>query len=517
MCGIYARISRYPRTKNYYKKIKHRGPDASLIKEFQINEFYITLVFHRLSIMGLDQQSTTILEKDNVYLICNGEIYNYQELMEKHNYTPTTHSDCESILAVYLNSPKTIEENLETLDGVFSFIILDLNNNHVFVARDRLGVRPLFYKKTRNTLEFSSEAKGLISKKNYKIRPFPPGKFAIFSLYDVFIKPVYWTKKFSVQRIGYSGAKNVIKELLTESVNKRLHPDRPMGFLLSGGLDSSLIAGIANKLVKEKITTFSIGFDENSPDLIKAREVAKFLGSDHHEVIYSLEEIRNCLEDLIYTLETYDITTVRASLPMYLLSKYISENTNVKVLFSGEGADEIFGGYIYLQKAPTFEEFQKELESLTKHLYLFDVLRADRTTARWGLELRVPFLDSDFYNFVMGLDPTLKKTNPEKQILRNAFQSENLIPETVLNRKKEAFSDGVGVGSVTTLKELGADYETRNVSCKYTAKPETGEAKMYYSIFKKLFRGYNNTLFYWMPKWSPEANGDPSATVLENY
>ena len=534
MCGIYTRISKNKgdsqKIEKKYKTIQVRGPDATLIKEFEMNNYYVTLVFHRLSIMGFDEKSTTILENDSIFVVCNGEIYNYKELMKKYKYTPSTNSDCESIIALYKQSPGTFHKSIQQLDGYFAFFLFDLNKNVFIAARDHIGIRPLFFKISEDTIEYASEAKALLDndKFDFIIRQFPNGHITIKNsnyenIYDYTFSPdfIEWRSKPIFQHTDYETSKLMVKTLLTRAVHKRLVSDRKIGFLVSGGLDSSLVAGIASKFLNRKITTFSIGYDKNSPDLINAREVAKFLGSDHHEVLYTDEDIKKTLPELIYALELDDITTARASLPMYLLSKYISQNTDIKVIFSGEGADELYGGYLYMQNAPNFDEFQKESDFLVDNLKYFDVLRADRTTARWGLEIRVPFLDTDHYNFVSGLDPVHKLTYPEKRLLRDAFRGENLIPDSILNRKKEAFSDGVGSGSVQTLKRMAkesSEFENLKVDLPdYIEKPQTPEAKMYHSIFRRHFPYFNHRQFYWMPKWSPEFNGDPSATVLKVY
>ena len=368
MCGIYTRISKNKgdsqKIEKKYKTIQVRGPDATLIKEFEMNNYYVTLVFHRLSIMGFDEKSTTILENDSIFVVCNGEIYNYKELMKKYKYTPSTNSDCESIIALYKQSPGTFHKSIQQLDGYFAFFLFDLNKNVFIAARDHIGIRPLFFKISEDTIEYASEAKALLDndKFDFIIRQFPNGHITIKNsnyenIYDYTFSPdfIEWRSKPIFQHTDYETSKLMVKTLLTRAVHKRLVSDRKIGFLVSGGLDSSLVAGIASKFLNRKITTFSIGYDKNSPDLINAREVAKFLGSDHHEVLYTDEDIKKTLPELIYALELDDITTARASLPMYLLSKYISQNTDIKVIFSGEGADELYGGYLYMQNAPNFD------------------------------------------------------------------------------------------------------------------------------------------------------------------
>lgn len=512
MCGIFANLD--SNDSENFCAIKHRGPDTTDTHETE-NTF---LGFHRLSIMGLSKKENHIINDDNVYLLCNGEIYNYKELYKKYNLTPKTESDCEIILRLYLNYMQNnsfmsfwepvnfFKKVILELDGDFAFVIMDYNKDIVLASRDRIGVRPLFI--NSNYTKFASEEKALYNPE----KQFTPGTF--YFKYDEFKTVEYYWRFPLTSRISYEPATKIIQNLLVKSIEKRLMSDRPIGFLLSGGLDSSIIACLSSKLLNKKITTFSIGY-ENSPDLIAARKVAEFIDSDHHEVIMTDEDIKNNLEQLIYCLGSFDITTVRASMPMYLLSAYISNNTPIKVLFSGEGADELFAGYLYLHKAPSYSSLDTELKSLVKNLHLFDCRRADRTTARWGLELRVPFLDADFIDFAMGLDPSIKMggNRIEKAVLRDSVI--DLIPEDIRIRRKEAFSDGVGSRSVEYLKSLAEGLETYSETETEKAIPETKEAKMYYIIFKNFYKDFNDTYFYWMPKWSNTK--DPSATTLENY
>jgi asparagine synthase (glutamine-hydrolysing) len=528
MCGIFASISQnqpLEDLKARFQKIAHRGPDGSYY-EYLDNRIF--LGFHRLAIMGLTQNENKILSKNGVYLLCNGEIYNHRYFADKYILTLETESDCEVILQLYLENVKIfaddptiisridyLQDAVRSLDGDFAFIIWDSVNEVLVAARDRIGVRPLFTYTDKNCIEFASEEKALLD--SSKVTQFEPGSL-LYCLHHgslQYSKTIKWWSRPQVSRIDYESAKLFVQTLLINSVRKRLISHRPVGFLLSGGLDSSLVASIASKFVK--VTTFSIGY-ESSSDLIAARKVAKYLDSVHHEVILTDDDIKSSLNDLIKTLGCYDVTTIRASMPMYILSKYISEKTDIKVLFSGEGSDELFAGYLYLHKFTTLFDLQKELESLIDNLQYFDVRRADRTTARWGLELRVPFLDADLVEFVMALHPHVKmgKTRMEKLVLRDAFVG--WLPDEILYRKKEAFSDGVGSRSVELLKQMAEDYSYFPVrSSTIYATPVTNEAKMYYSIFKDHYRYFNDTFSYWMPKWSPEVKHDPSATFLSNY
>jgi asparagine synthase (glutamine-hydrolysing) len=535
MCGIFASIgSKYfhydlEDIRERFNNIQHRGPDNTDTCYIQSRIMSTFLGFHRLAIMGLSSVENKILSEDGVYVLCNGEVYAHREFARKESLSLQTDSDCETILKMYnnyihnrefaesMNLWSTIEymkRLTATLDSVYAYIIWDSKREILIVARDRIGIRPLFYNENRETLEFCSEEKGLHL--NADTKQFPPGH--ILYKQRGFTHLEKWWEPPQISHVSEALAKVMINKLLTESIRKRLVSDRPTGFLLSGGLDSSLVASIAAKLMPTiSITTFSIGYPD-SPDLEAAKKVASRLGSHHHEVIMTDDNIRDNLKDLIWTLGTYDITTIRASMPMYILSRYISKQTDIRVLFSGEGADELFAGYLYLHKAPTPNKLQIELNRLISELHLFDVRRADRTTARWGLELRVPFLDADFANFVMALHPIYKmgKDRIEKKILRDSFK--NYLPDSILYRQKEAFSDGVGSRSVELLKNMAENNFIMYTSpLKKFAQPQTLEAKYYYSIFKELFGDFNDTSHYWMPRWSPEAGHDPSATKLSNY
>lgn len=519
MCAIFSFIKKgiitaeeLEKIKEQFYRLQHRGPDHTSFEIVEKWGYTVFLGFHRLSIVGLSEQSNDLLQDDGVYLTCNGEIYNYKSLIKKYNLTMRTDSDCEVILQLYRLYPDHIIDILKELDGVFAFVLYDSNRRKIIASRDRIGVRPLFASADMHeSISFASEGKAL----DDLTTPFHPGHVLIKTLGgsgDI----VNWVPEPPRFNAPYTVAKDIIKELLIESVKKRLISDRPIGFLVSGGLDSSLVASIAQKLLNKPITTFSIGI-KGSPDLVAARKVADFLQSEHHEIIITTEDILHALPDVIHANESFDITTTRASIPMYLIAKYIRENTDIKVIFSGEGADELFGGYLYFHNAPSPKEFQNETVRLLKELYRYDVLRADRTTAVWGLELRVPFLDADLLQYVTGIDPQHKMPSEhgiEKAIIRHAF--DGYLPESVLYRQKEAFSDGVGYSSVHALKEyaISCDEEVASVLENF-AQPVTPEARMYYRIFCD----YYNTQYglytekYWMPRWFEDVT-DPSATVL---
>jgi asparagine synthase (glutamine-hydrolysing) len=519
MCGIFFYYQRDELTqsqietlKTFFQKIQHRGPDCTTSSILKSNYGQGFIGFHRLAIIDPTPQTNPYLYDNEVYLTCNGEIYNYKYLITKYNLPVKTGSDCEVILQLYLHYPELWPEILKELDGVFAFILYDNKNGKIIAGRDRFGVRPMFLSITDNTVSFSSEGKGI---PNEGGQPFKPGHYLSMDLSDWSFNFVKWFTWGNYFPVTFEISQKIVKELFIEGVKKRLISDRPIGFLVSGGLDSSLVASIASQFLP-KITTFSIGLP-GSPDLEAARKVAEYLNSDHHEIIISTQDIIDALPNVIYHNESYDTTTTRASIPMYLLAKYIRKNTDIKVIFSGEGADELFGGYLYFHKAPTFDHFQKETHYLLEELYKYDLLRGDRTTAAWGLELRVPFLDASLVSFVAMLDPSHKmpsKHSIEKELLRSAFTG--YLPECILYRQKEAFSDGVGYNSVKSLKEWAEQFEYSLQPHITGAKPITMESKLYYKLFTDRYAKNLGlyTEYYWMPKWY-EGITDPSATVLD--
>lgn len=525
MCGIFAVVQQGTFSKNdkktmnnHFQMIKYRGPDHTSSVILKYNEYSIFLGFHRLAITDTSKVSDNLLSDNGVYIICNGEIYNYEYLSKKYNLIRKTGSDCEVILQLYRSVPELWPNILQELDGVFSFVLFDNNKGLIYVSRDRFGVRPLFIGKDDNSISFASEGKAI---PHTTAEQFLPGVFQSFSLNGDFeINTFKWHIQSPYFNIPLNSSKVIIKELFIEAVRKRLNADRPIGFLVSGGLDSSLVAAVAQAILGKQITTFSIGL-QGSPDLIAAAKVSAFLKSNHHEIIISTTDIINALPKVIYHNESYDITTTRASIPMYLLTKYISENTDIKVIFSGEGSDELLGGYLYFHNAPSFNDLQNETIRLLKELYKTDVLRSDRMISGAGLEGRFPFLDASFTSFISGLDPSFKfptKEKLEKHLLRSAFQG--YLPDEILWRKKEAFSDGVGSDSVKSLKDYAQKTVLIDLSNHVSnkAQPFTFESQLYFNIFLEHYKHkiglYND--YYWMPKWSNESS-DPSATVLNVY
>lgn len=527
MCGIFAYIEtkatpdKLDALRRSFQSIQHRGPDHSSHIIIEKPNHTVFLGFHRLAIIDPSPSSDNFLQDNGVYLICNGEIYNYKYLIKKYNLPVKTGSDCEVILQLYKSHLQLWPGIFNELDGVFAFVLYDSTRNMVWCARDRFGVRPLFEGQTRTALSFASEGKAIPL---YSAKQYSPGVFSVIDLDDTVLSNRWsiirdkWINNSVYFNLSYESAQIVIRELFTEAVRKRLMSDRPIGFLVSGGLDSSLVASVAQRLLGKKITTFSIGL-AGSPDLLAAKKVADYLGTVHHEIIITTQDIIDSLQDVIYHNESYDTTTTRASIPMYLISKYIRQNTDIKVIFSGEGADELLGGYLYFHKAPSYIAFQKESSRLIRDLHKYDLLRGDRTTARWGLEIRVPFLDADLTSFIIGLDPAHKMPGThtiEKEIMRSAFSG--YLPDEILYRQKEAFSDGIGYGSVAALKKYAEQIMGETQYCGPSGKacPSTAEEHLYYSIFQNYYHDRPNLHqnYYWMPRWHDEIT-DPSATFLD--
>ena len=479
------------------------------------------LAFHRLAIMGLHEEGMQPFNLGKNYVVCNGEIYGFRPLKEqliKEGYTFESDSDCEILLPLY---EKHGLEMFGMLDAEYALILYDGEKEKFIAARDPIGIRPLFYGYTASGIVFASEPKNLteICK---EIFPFPPGHY-----YDgeKFVCYLDITEVKEVIKDDVETVCKNIKEKLIKGIEKRLDADAPIGFLLSGGLDSSLVCAVSAKLLPHKIRTFAIGMKKDAIDLKYAKEVADYIGSDHTEVYMTKEEVLESLEEVIHLLGTFDITTIRASMGMYLLCKYIHENTNVRVLLTGEISDELFG-YKYTDFAPTAEEFQKESEKRVRELHMYDVLRADRCISVNSLEARVPFGDLDFVKYVMAVDPA-KKMNAYgmgKYLLRHAFEGDYL-PHDILYREKAAFSDAVGHSMVDDLKEYAetvyTDEEFETKRKKYVhATPFTKESLLYREIFEKYYPDQGQMIVdFWMPNksWDGCNVNDPSARVLANY
>ena len=517
MCGILAIIGKgkdQELVKTLSKRMSHRGPDES---DLHVTENGHILSHERLSIIDLHSGRQPIKGTKTAYMVHNGEVYNHQELRDgilKH-HTFRTKSDSEVIVHLY---EEFGYDFCHLLDGDWSFVVVD--GDDYIAGRDPMGVKPLYYGiDDRGRMYFASEMKP-IADQCKTFSTFPPGHYYTAATGFVkYYKPEYEDYQKATKELDLLAIRNS----LTEATRKRLMSDVPIGVLLSGGLDSSLTSSIASRLLEEsgkKLHSFSIGLNADAPDAKAARKVAEFLGTEHHEVHFTIEQGISILDKLIWHLETYDVTSIRASTPMYFLSKAITD-LGIKVVLSGEGADEIFGGYLYFRNAPTVEDFQKETIERVQKLFTADLLRADKSTMAHGLEARVPFLDKAFLDTAMLIKPEEKmpKTydGKEKYILRKAFDTPDnpYLPDEVLWRQKEQFSDGVGYNWIDQLIEYCtskvADEQLENaaVAFPYNA-PTTKEAYYYRSIFNKYYPQVSaaQTVRKWIPKW--QENQDPS-------
>ena len=481
------------------KKVRHRGPDWSGIN---CSENAI-LAHERLAIVDPVSGAQPLTSDDgNLILTVNGEIYNHMELRAKlkSKYNFKTKSDCEIILALYRERGLDF---LNELNGIFAFALYDKLNDAYFIARDHIGIVPLYrgWDKYGN-FYVASELKALEGTCP-RIEVFPPGHY-LYSREGVekrWYNPEW--RSYAYVKDNKSSIED-LRNALERAVHRQLMSDVPYGVLLSGGLDSSIVSAVARKYAARRIETedlseawwprlhsFAVGL-KGSPDLVAAQKVADHIGTVHHEVIFSIQEGLDAISDVIYHLETYDVTTVRASTPMYLLARLI-KSMGVKMVLSGEGADEIFGGYLYFHKAPDAKSFHDETVRKLDKLYLYDCLRANKSLAAWGIEGRVPFLDKEFLDVAMSLNPEDKMASDgrmEKWILRKAF--EDMLPESVAWRQKEQFSDGVGYNWIDTLKQIVSEKvsETQMDTAKYRFPinpPLTKEEYYYRSIFSEHF------------------------------
>ena len=520
MCSIIglSKCDDFEKIKKSFEKSNLRGPDGTSY----YNANSALLGFKRLAIMGLNEFGMQPFSYDDKVLVCNGEIYGFRDIkieLLKKGYSFKSDSDCEILLPLFKEFGF---EMFSKLDAEFALIIYDKKEDKIIAARDPLGIRPLYYGKSKSndTYIFASEPKILVDLVE-DIFPFPPGYYFDG---EKFIQYSFITDVESKHTRMRDVEKN-IHSLLVEGVRKRLDSDAPIGFLLSGGLDSSLVCSIATKILKKPIETFAIGMEKDAIDLKYAKEVADYLKTNHHEVIITRDDVISSLEEVIYNLATYDITTIRASVGMYLLCKYIHENTDIRVLMTGEISDELFG-YKYTDYAPNPEEFQKESKKRIDEIHMYDVLRADRCISSNSLEARVPFGDLAFVKYVMEIDPKIKmnRYNKGKYLLRKAFEGDYL-PKDILYREKAAFSDAVGHSLVEDIKEFAEDYYTDEEfeinRKKYTfAQPFTKESLMYREIFEKYYPGQAHMIKdFWMPNksWKGCDVDDPSARFLKNY
>lgn len=481
------------------KKIRHRGPDWSGIYCGKT----AILAHERLSIVDPQSGRQPLFSPDRKQVLAvNGEIYNHREIRKQYagRYEFQTGSDCEVILALYRD--KGIDF-LEDLNGIYAFALYDEEKDDFLIARDPIGVIPLYIGRDKDGKVYcASELKALEGFCD-EYEPFLPGHYYLGS--EGIMKRWYkrdWMDYDAVKDNG--GNATDIRAALDEAVKRQLMSDVPYGVLLSGGLDSSVISALAKQYASKRIETdsrqdawwpqlhsFAVGL-KGAPDLAKAREVAEHIGTVHHEINYTIQEGLDAVRDVIYFIETYDVTTVRASTPMYLLARVI-KSMGIKMVLSGEGADEVFGGYLYFHKAPNAKAFHEETVRKLSKLHLYDCLRANKSLAAWGVEGRVPFLDKEFLDVAMRLNPELKMCpgkTIEKKIVREAFA--DLLPESVAWRQKEQFSDGVGYSWIDTLKQITAeavsDEQMTHAAERFPINPPMNKEEYYYrSIFEEYF------------------------------
>lgn len=508
----------YDLFKEGFDRTISRGPDDSRITDTGFG----LLGFHRLAIMGLTGEGMQPFSLSRHYLVCNGEIYGFRSLkkkLETKGYTFKSDSDCEILLPLY---EEYGTDMFRMLDAEYALVLFDGNTHSYLAARDPIGIRPLYYGyDKKGAIVFASEPKNLIGIADH-ILPFPPGHYYKDG------KFVCYRDMTKVPSVCLDDTETVCRNIhdkLTEGIRKRLDSDAPLGFLLSGGLDSSLVCAISARILDRPIRTFAIGMSEDAIDLKYAKEVADHIGSEHTEIIITKEDVISSLPDVIQALGTFDITTIRASVGMYLICKAIHETTDIRVLMTGEISDELFG-YKYTDFAPSKEAFQEESAKRIRELHMYDVLRADRCISVNSIEARVPFGDLDFVSYVMSVDPA-KKMNiyqKGKYLLRHAFEGDYL-PYDILMREKAAFSDAVGHSLVDYLKEYAENSYTDDEfekKCKtFThAAPFTKESLLYREIFEQFYPGQGEMIKdFWMPNrsWKGCDVDDPSARVLSNY
>ena len=533
MCGIFAVLSSNIKgdgdfEKQNFHKGKNRGPENSVFKKINDKTLF---GFHRLAINGYaNPESEQPIELEDCVLICNGEIYNWNYLHRTLNIPTKTGSDCESIIHLYKKFG--IAYTLNMLDGVFAFLLFDKIKNKIYVARDPYGVRPLFCSYNKASEEhfyyvFSSELKmmtHMITDHVYSGKQFTPGSYMEINMNNGKQLSKQYFLSVCSEIPGYHLTEyyhECIRNSLIAAVNKRVkNTDREVACLLSGGLDSSLITALVAKALPDpsNLKTWSIGMI-GSEDLRYAEMVAEHIGTDHHSIILSKQEFLDAIPEVIYTIESYDTTTVRASVGNWLISKYIRENSDAKVVFNGDGSDEVTGGYMYFHLAENALEFDQECKRLLKDICYFDVLRSDRSISSHGLEARTPFLDKNFVHMYLSIPAEvrfieMKGTKIEKYLLRDAFDKTNLLPHNVLWRTKEAFSDGVSTQQESwfeTIQNFAKEkYKDMNMD------GPTAEKYWYRELFNQYYPNCKEVIPYmWMPKFVDAT--DASARTLDIY
>lgn len=552
MCGIFLYFRRsqdaqFSTIATEFEKTRHRGPDNSSLKMIKCNSGILYIGFHRLAIMDPTENGDQPFEYRDTTCICNGEIYNHQDisnkLAQKEIYTCSSKSDCEVILPLY--HEYGIEQTCRILNGEFAFIIYDHTKDQILAGSDFLRTRPLFIGYgAQGEIAMASEVKSIQSLPGIlEVKSFPPGCWwssnqpYSFNKYNVLFEKIPRAPSSTLGEIYQT-----IRFLFTKAVEKRMSADQDIGFFLSGGVDSSLCTLVGSQLSNKPIMTFTASFSNKGPDLLAAREVVKAIHSNHHEVLFSIEQGLAAIPRTIKALESYCCTTVRASVPQLLLSEWIQTNyPNIKVMISGENSDETFCGYEYFKYAPTADTSHLESVKLLENVHLYDALRADRTVASVGIELRVPFTDQELVEYVLSLDPAIvraptpeqMKTNVpgqipptfiEKKILRDAFQYSGL-PHSVLYRSKMGLSDSCSLSWVEQIKAYSNEtisdeqFNLRNVYFPVNP-PRTKEEFMYRQIFEKWYPGKADLIKgHWMPNqdWFDKPLTDPSARMIGTF
>ena len=530
MCGIFLICSKtgifddatVQRLMSNFKLLKNRGPD-----QYSLHIVRNCIIgFQRLAINDTSSNGMQPFKLDETFTMCNGEIYNYDELCSGMSGLPLkSKSDCEVL--PHLIKKYGMEKTVSILDGVFAMV--HLTHDTISIARDRIGVKPVFYGESDTLFGVASEAKALDGLSLLNIQQLNPGTVLAYSLSSHTIQSK--TQVLSLPEAGddgdkknvsYEEARQTVRSLLEKAVQKRMCSDRDIGCLLSGGLDSSVIAAILAKEMRKKgktLRTFSVGFPD-STDIVYARQVAAHIHSDHHEFLIQYSDALQRIEDVVKATETYDTTSVRASTPMFLLCEWINKNFPDKVIFSGEGSDELFCGYLYFHNAPTPQDAHTDSLRLVNELYKYDVLRADRCTAGNGLEFREPFLDKELVDFVTTMNPSYKVPSKpvhdeshifEKTILREAFSDE--LPYQVTWRRKAAFSDAVSSSEKPWYQWI-QEYVKEDTTIE--SYGGTAESNYYKTLFYRHLKDYKPDTPLWLPRWS-NVGSEPSATVLNVY
>lgn len=538
MCGIFLALGSltYSDCSGCVKTLAARGPEGSSIRSFKGG----CIAFTRLAINGLSPKGMQPMDLSGTLFATNGEIYNWKRLQNSYGFNCQTGSDCEIIGQLYQAFKEGPLTNLaglfQSLDGVFATVIVDVEKGRLVVARDPFGVRPLYkgyrkvYTKDRimeSQIFFGSELKS-VADLCQSVEHFPPGSYEV---YDLHTRSLVYSAQYHplVTAVlpalsSLEAASKGIREALEAAVKKRMMTERPCAALLSGGLDSSLVAALVAKELRAAgappLKTFSIGM-KGSSDLFYADKVAKWIGSDHTEIVLTEEDFFNAIPDVIYAVESYDTTTVRASVGNWLISKYVAES-DCKVVFNGDGADELFGSYLYMFGAPDAKSYETEVLRLLKDIHMFDVLRSDRSISSHGLEPRTPFLDKTFVQTVLQIPVGFRRpspTQPEKWLLRRAFDDGLTLPRDVLWRRKEAFSDGVSGSEGRPWYKAAQEMSKNILSCWSSPKhlpPTTAEMAHYRTLFDAAYPNMSNVVpYFWMPRWSDSL--DPSAKTLANY